>query len=264
MSTTQIEFSPASAPTQTRSGLRPRSRIVGLSRLSPAEKTVLLDRLIALDQQVFHETEPARVRARLAGDDDDESWAMLFEDAEGTLVGYNCIRIAHYVIDGERICCWKSRAAVLPAHRRKNLTACFPVIMLAIYRLRNPFGKIYGFIPMIHPSSFKLLADAMPQMFPFPKRSLSAPEQRVFEGIYRNAVPNADGFNLVIPTTARTRMDAEEARYWSQKDNAAVQFFLQANPNYAQGDSLASFFRIHWGLFVGIAWRQLLKRWARR
>lgn len=245
------------------------TRIVCITQLGMEEHKVLADRLMALERHIFDDHEQDETRSLFMGEMEPEVWIMLME-AGGELIGYNCIRIVEFVVAGRQVAAWKSRAAVLPDYRGRNRTASFPAIMYRKYRLRHPFRTIYGLIGLLHPSSFKLLADSMPRMHPYPKQRLSGPEQAVFDVLLQQAgyqpVPGRRLF--VVAHQVKTIQDELEAKYWRENTHPSVAFFVRENPDYESGAAVMSFFPIDLRLFLGMAWRNLgwgaaALRWAR-
>lgn len=234
------------------------TRVVCITRLGMGERNVLADRLMALEQQIFEDNEKEESRSILMGMMEQEVWIMLMETG-GDLIGYNCIRFVEFEAQGRKVVGWKSRAAVLPAYRGRNRTAGFPAIMYRKYRMRHPFRPIYGTVVLLHPSSFKLLSDSMPRMYPYPKEQLSHREQAIFDAFVQKVgyqcLPGRRAF--VIPHSIRAIQDEFEAKYWRENTHPSVAFFLRENPDYDAGSTLLSFFPIDLRLFIGMAWRSL-------
>jgi hypothetical protein len=226
------------------------TRIVNLK--TAPDREAVADRILGLNDVVFYDQVRSQTR-------DDEVWVMLFETATGDLVSYNCIRIAHIDFEGRAIACWRSRAALLPSYRGHNRTAHFPAILFAMYRLRHPLRQIYGFIGLVHPSSFKLFVKGMPSMYPYGSRELSPADQRMHDHLWNwlglQAVSGRAPF--VMQGKTSTRISADETAYWAKSEDPSVRFFLLHNPDYLQGQAIMSFFKIDLKLFLGIGWRML-------
>lgn len=236
---------------------RPRTRVICVAALPMSAREALVDRMMAIDAEVFRDTTPAKTREVLLGRRDEEVWVMTLESGD-RLIGYNSVRINHYSVNGRRIAAWGSRAAVLSDFRGRNRTASLPIILYRRYRLRHPLRPIYGLIGLVHPSSFKLFADAMPRMFPFPRLHLDAGARALFDSLcaqmgYR-PVPGRDAF--LFQQTAWTETGELEARYWAHHSHPGVAWFTRHNPDYRRGQSVVSFFPIDLRLFLEMALRR--------
>ncbi|MFN8393127.1 MAG: Crp/Fnr family transcriptional regulator [Bacteroidia bacterium] len=256
----EINSSPTAESPRTKAAM-PRAplktKITCLSKAPQALSHAIVDQIIEMEREVFTDASPEKTKATLLGQNGDEAWVMTMQSG-GKVVGYSSIRIAHYQVGGRMVACWKSRAGVHPDFRGQNSTAQFPGILYWRYRLRFPFRKIYGMIGLMHPSSFKLFADGMPRMYPFPKEELTARETSVFEALcQQGGYQRVHGYEaFVLQGASFTNMGPLEARYWNNSNHPAVRYFLGKNPDFGKGRGLLTFFPID----LRLMWDMVAKR----
>ena len=229
--------------TQSNSGIT--SRVVRMDRLDPQERDRIVEELIALDQEVFIDKAPDKTREKYRGDHSDECWIMILRDEE-KLIGYNCIRVTFLTSDGGRFALWNSRSAMHGDYRGLRKAGNFPLLFFYRFRLRFPFLPIRSLITLIHPSSFKLFSDRIPNLYPSYRRVLGNKEearfQRAFDRMGLETVPGKERF--VVKDNTITRTDPIEREFWARSHDPSLEFFHQHNHEYLEGQAITTWFSI--------------------
>lgn len=233
-------------------------------RMAPDHREALIAEILAVDKQVFTDAPPAAVVDAYRGKNVDGCWVMVLRH-NGRLVGYNAVRQWFDEAGGRPFAIWRTRAAVLKAYRRASITGLFASAMYLKFRLRHPLTPLYTFNTLIHPSSFRLFATHVAEMYPFPETAQSPREREVYEralalfGLDR--VDGAAPFVVHDPTVVET--SPQEVARWAASEAPCTQFFLKHNPEYGRGRAIATLIP----LTVSVVWgftKRLLARKVRR
>lgn len=232
--------------------------VLRLDRLKDPQRELLLDELAALDAEIFMDRTPGKTRAKVRGDHSDESWILLIREA-GRLVGYNNIRVSFGRAAGGRFALWNSRSGLLPGFRGYARTGNFPLRFYFRFRRRHPTVPIYGLITLIHPSSFRMFANRIPNMYPFSKKPLSRRQEEVFDAAYQmmGLEPISGKPRFVVRDNTVTITNAVESEYWLRSSDPSIRFFHRHNSEYLQGQAIATFFRISLSSIIAMGVRHL-------
>lgn len=229
--------------------------------LASGRQDSLISEIIALDSAVFSEPTPRHVVDAYRGIGVGECWVMLVR-SRGKLIAHNTVRIWYEEGESGRYALWRSRAAVLKAHRKAAVTGQFAIRLYVRFRMRFPLLRIYALNTLIHPSSFRLFATRVNSLYPFPKRELSADHRDVYErAMTRLGLQRVDGgpdFLVVDPTVVDT--DDTEASYWERSAVPCIQFFVSQNPNYRTGQAVATFNPLTLPVVISMGLKHALRR----
>lgn len=223
------------------------------SALDPIAKQRLEDELYALQRRIFDGVDRASFVAYVIDSKAERNWIQLYRGPDGALGGYAAMHVYERQIDGREIAIVRCETGTLREHRGANLVTAFYAERVIRERLAHPRRPLYFLGTLVHPSSYGMLArhageSLWPRAGAEPPAEIAALMESLGDtfGLLRVAPENA----LVRKVGWRTIDSAADRAYWERCDRPGVQFFLESNPGYGEGDGLLTLLPITRGVLA--------------
>jgi hypothetical protein len=180
-------------------------------------------------------------------------------NAEGECVGFSALFLDEFEQDGEPWSVFRGFAGLLPEYRTQQRIGRFYIPTIASYVLKNPGRKVFFFAPIVHISSFRVVARHAPVMYPHPDHPLSPRMQevmRLLAGRY-GCKPVEGEHPLVCRRSAWVREPpAKDARPEGPRD-AIDRLFQEINPRVGDGLCIITLAPVSLRLLPGMVMRQV-------
>ncbi len=215
------------------------AEVVSLSDLSAAERDALGDKLFALHRKIFSGLSRRQFVACVLHDHATATRIKIFRNAEGTAVGYCAVHRYRRTWQGESCTIFRAEAGLLKQYRGRQETASFVFMQGLLCKLRNPTRRVFYLGMLVHPSSYCLIAERFPTIYPSRRRNTP---QHIQEAMSQLAdsfeVPPSENGPLLREIGWITRETPAEADAWRSSRHPDVRFFLAMNPRYERGTGL--------------------------
>jgi CRP-like cAMP-binding protein len=216
------------------------TELILLKSLGPEERQQLADALFAVQQQIFDGVERATFIRFVMESKAEHTWIEVHRNEAGAIVGFFALHVFERRLGGEMTAVFRAQAGSLRAYRGGNVTMGYGLLLALRYLLLHPGRRAFYWGPVIHPSSYSLFANYFGEVWPRPGVEVPPELLELTKELTEEfRMPLLDPARpLVCKTGWRTRDTEVEREYWKQCDKPAVRFFLEANPDYAQGNGL--------------------------
>jgi len=238
------------------------SETVDPGRLGKEERDRFFRELYAVQCQIFEGVDekgfssyifhPRAARTRIA----------IFRNDQGQMVGYSAIHLFEMSSAAGTIAVFRAEAGLLLPYRRKHSTLSMAFAELCRYKCLHPIRKVYYLGTLVHPSSYHLLFRHFPEMYPTYKLETPPHILASMGEIAKSfGIEPVRGDNpLIVRVGWRVRNNRESLAYWSSSDKPDVNFFLQKNPGYLEGEGLLTLIPLSWKNLLGLFIRWVAER----
>jgi hypothetical protein len=239
--------------------------LIALNRLPPAEAQAVLDKVLALDTQIFAHRDDAlqeRFYAAVRDLSVGEKLVVLYGDAADP-VGFNLIKLLPIALRGRTVWVVGSIAGFLPGHIGENRTMVDAIRAMILHKLRHPDREMYFVSFLINPGGYGMLVDLCPTTFP----SVGRPTPIGIEQELILATAGASGVELLRDEPGRTLGTVGRSprqAYQRGRDSDHVRFFEARNPGYAKGDLLGVCVPLGFADLLEGGYRLLVRRLRKR
>jgi hypothetical protein len=241
------------------------AEVLSLSDLSAPERDALGDELFALHRKIFSGLSRRQFVDHVFHDHAAATKIKIFRNVEGTAVGYCAVHRYQRRRHGKRCTMFRAEAGLLKQYRGHQETASFVFMQGLSYKLRNPTRRVFYLGMLVHPSSYCLLAERFPTIYPSRRRKTP---QHIRKAMCELAdsfeVPQAEGDPLLREIGWITRETAAEADAWRSSRHPDVRFFLAMNPRYERGNGLVTLVPFTIGNLLGAAANHVMLTASRR
>ena len=217
------------------------AEVRNLSTLSPVERDALGEELFALHRKIFSGLSRWQFVDYVLHDHAAPTKIKIFRNAEETAVGYCAVHGYQRRWRGKSCTIFRAEAGLLKQFRGRQETASFIFMQGLSYKLQNPTRRVFYLGMLVHPSSYCLIAERFPTIYPSRRRKTP---QHIQEAMGELAdsfeVPQAEGNLLLREIGWITRETAAEADAWRSSKHPDVRFFLAMNPRYERGTGLVT------------------------
>lgn len=211
-------------------------------------RTLAAAELHDLAHSVYHEvvtpifgvlTEEAFTDA-LASPTPAQSWLQVLKNEDDLPVGFQFVRLFERPFGGATCGIFRALSGLLPAYRGQNRTTTFGLKRWFSYRAKHPRRRVFYGGPLVHPTSYSLLAKYAPTMWPI----WHSPTPPHIEQFLRDTAdhwglePVDPARPLVRDAHTSTRETEKEHAYWAVTDRPAARYFIDQVPDYAAGYGL--------------------------
>jgi hypothetical protein len=213
------------------------AKIVRPRQLDDAGRAELLRELLPLNQEIFDGPGlPALVEALSSGTLG-LTTIQLFYNGEDRCVGYACLLGDEFEHEGEPWTVFRAMTGLLPEYRKQQSVMGFYITTIGAYLLRNPRRRTFFFTPIVHISSYRLVARHVAEMYPHPEQPVSP---RILETMQRlgaryACTPVEGEHPLVCRRAVWVRGTHGAKAHRLEQGDAFDRFFHQINPRFTEG-----------------------------
>ena len=233
--------------------MRIRREIINPAGLGTEERRKLLLQLHALNTRIFSGADPSSFGNTVISPPASWTRIQVLRDEAGACVGYEALHRYHFVLLGCERIIFRAQAGILKPYRGQGASFPFAYRQALRYKLCHPWARVYLFVPVVHPSSFHLLASHCHELHPGPFRAVPLPMQVLIRemalAFHERLCADASGPAISLDDWV-TIDDDDETAFWQSCTHPDVRFFLQVNPGYGQGHALLT--------LVPVSWKNLL------
>lgn len=186
---------------------------------------------------------------------------------DGRAVGYTAVHFYELEFRGRPCVLVRMASGFDPRFRGKSGPGAFLAQELARYRLARPGWDMYGVSFVVHPRSYKFLAQFMPDFHPNWNEPTPDDLQEFMISLAdRFGFPAVEGAQPLVRDVGWVARDtAQERTWWARTDDPAARFYASYNPGSADGHGIILFCNFSAaGLASGIgrlAQHTLSRRW---
>ena len=192
---------------------------------------------LQINRQIFEGPGLGALIEALASGSQAKTTLQCYYDGDGRCVGFAALLCDEFDQDGEPWSVFRAMTGLLPAYRGRQSVTGFYLSTLTGYLLRHPGRRVFFFTPVVHASSYRLLARYAKEMYPHPDRPVPARMMEIIQRLgARYACAKVDGAHpLICRRSAWTRGDQQKQARRLQAGDALDRFFLEINPGAGEG-----------------------------
>jgi hypothetical protein len=210
------------------------SRTVRPAQLDDAGRGALYQDLLALNQQIFDGPWLQAVTEGLTKGLHGKTTLRLYFNAQQQCVGYAALLGDEFEHEGKPWTVFRAITGLLPEYRGRQSVLGFYLSELTGYALRNPRRRVFFFTPVVHISSYRVLARHAREMYPLPGRPVPADVMELMQrlGARYNLAP-IEGEHPLVRRRPMWVRGSQGRR--SEAGDAFDQFFREINPRSGEG-----------------------------
>lgn len=218
------------------------TEVVIPKKLSPEQRSVLVDDLYAVHCEIFDGVEKDAFAKYVVHSKAELTWILLYRGEGGKVVGYLAIHVFERRLRGELTAVFRAEAGTLRAYRGRNASVNFGIRKIIEYLVAHPGRPVYYLGSLVHPSSYSLFTKYGNAVWPSAGAE-TPPDILAF------MCDMADEFGIPVVDPAHplvrqvgwiTRETDVERRYWRHCERPAARFFITQNPGYVDGHGLVT------------------------
>ena len=134
----------------------------------------------------------------------------------------------------------RTNTALLPSYRRHNRIVGAGIAPCLAQMLSHPSTPVYFYVWAAHPSAYATLDAAFDALYPSARTDRAEVEALLRFLNERFGARCPDPSNpWLVETGMAVADDPEATRFWRTSDRPSVRYFLEQNPDYNAGRSLA-------------------------
>jgi hypothetical protein len=244
-------------------GVRVHADVVDPAALTPDARERLARELFRTHRQIFSGLTRQGFADFVLRDHAAATRIEVYRDQGGDIVGYCAAHRYSRTVAGRPATIFSAEAGLLSAYRGHASTWLFGLLSALRYRLRHPLRRVYYLGMLVHPSSYCLLAERFPVIYPSRWRP-TPPE--VADAMIALAesfeLPPASDDPRVRNVGWITRETPEAHRAWAESSHLDVRFYLSLNPEYTKGFGLVTLVPLGFANLAGGLLRHLLLKLA--
>ena len=226
------------------------SKVITAETIVPASLTFndrvkLMNTLYTVHQRIFHGLNETEFDHYVINSSAPFTTIYVYRNSnKNDVVGYFAVHRFDKEVDSQPLAVFRAEAGLVPEYRRKNADLSFFLREGIKFRLRNP-GRTACFLASpVNPSMYAILARYIHDIYP--KYNTVLPENiqsLMFRLADQFKLEPVDKQNLLIRKVGWiTQASDEEKSFWTTTKNPHVQFYLQLNPGFIQGNGLLTYF----------------------
>lgn len=235
--------------------------------LSTAERDRLAHDLYAVQSQIFDGVTLEGFRAYVVDSPAQRNRIQVFSDADtGEVVGFAATHVFTVELERRTVDLLRTEVGLLPAYRGQSAAGRLLLQEGARLAARSVVRDAYFLACPVHPASYWAAARTSRHIWPRPEAATPAHVQETMDqldvaiGLTRPDYATSAGVRKVGWITRQTD---EEHALWNDHDSALVQFYVDQNPTYTQGDGLMMVAPLTAAAVLSSGW-SLVCRQARR
>jgi hypothetical protein len=215
------------------------SRTIHTEQLDANGRKHLLEEL-QINRQIFEGPGLQALTEVLASGAQSKTTIQCYYDQDGRCVGFAALLCDEFEHDGEAWSVFRAMTGLLPEYRGRQSVMGFYLTTLAGYLLRRPGRRVFFFTPIVHASSYRLLARHAKEMYPHPDRPVPPQIMEIIQRLgERYACAKVEGEHpLICRRSVWVRGDQRKQARRLQAGDALDRFFLQINPRAGEGNCI--------------------------
>lgn len=216
--------------------------VVVPKKLSPAERSDLIEGLYAVHCEIFDGVEKEAFVKYVIDSKAELTWILLYRGEGGAIVGYLALHVFERRLHGELTAVFRAEAGTLRAYRGRNASVNFGLRKIIEYLVAHPGRPVFYLGSLVHPSSYSLFAKYGTSLYPSAAAD-TPPEMLRFMSELADefGIPVVDPAHPLVRNVGWiTRETDVERRYWRHSDRPAARFFIAQNPGYVEGHGLVT------------------------
>lgn len=229
-----------------------RTEIVDFRKDAAERKAMAATSVAVLIEDIFEGPGVAPLCAALHGGGVNVYKIALYFDAD-VLVGFAMVVHDTAELDGKTVVIGRAISGLRPEWRgRQTSTGFFLACGLSL--LRHHRGKdLWGFVPAMHVSSYRVIARFLPGVVPHPERAVLDRQLRWIDALARRfGCERAEGDHpLVCRRPMRVKGARQAPRPTERPEDALDRFFFALNPAHAEGACVMTLFPVTPAKFLG-------------
>ena len=238
-----------------------RTEIVDFRTDAPERKVMAAASVAVLVDEIFEGPGVAPLCAALHGGGVNVFKVALYFDA-AVLVGFAMVVHDTAELDGRTVVIGRAVSGLRREWRGRQTSAAF-FLACGLSLLRHHRGKeLWGFVPALHVSSYRVIARFLPGMVPHPQRVVSDRQLRWIDTLARRfGCERAEGDHpLVCRRPLRVKRARQAPRPSERPEDALDRLFFGLNPAHAEGACVMTLFPVTHAKILGALARYALHR----
>lgn len=217
-----------------------KSDVVVPSMLSPDEKEIFVDSLYQLHTQIFDGVDKTIFISYVVDSPATLTRIRVYKNETGDWIGYCAVHRFDQSVFDRSCVVFRAEAGLLREYRGRSLTLWFGFNEAIKYRLRHPFCSLYYLGSFVHPSVLYMFSRYFSEYYPRADSPLPDTVKHFMlelANIFHIKPVEGQSF-LARQVGWITKESDEDRRYWQQKEDPTVKFYIQTNPGYVDGNGL--------------------------
>ena len=155
------------------------------------------------------------------------------------LVGYCLLTFARHRLagtgrQGKSVVLMGASAGFLPDYRHGNHTLQFSLQQAIHYKLRHPLQTVYFADTMLSPAMYRVMAKAVGIIYPHPDKATPPDVVKLLQHLQ----PDSQSPGHVMFVGRKSQYSSTDLQRFAASDKAEIRFYLQTNPQFAEGYAL--------------------------
>lgn len=219
--------------------LRSAPEIIVPQKLSPEERATLTDALYRVHSELFENVSRASFARYVVDAPADETRIVVHRGVTGDIVGYFAGHLFRRTLNGAPVTVLHVTRSALRDHpgaassRRRGFAEVARIVA------QNPGTPVYLLACLLHPSGYSNLSRYAETMWPMPAHPTDGETLALMSEIGESLGLRPIGDDpLVRKVGWRTRDTVAEHTFWRRSEKPGVRYFIERNPDYAEGNAL--------------------------
>lgn len=156
------------------------------------------------------------------------------------LVGYCLLTFSRQRLadnSGKQVVLMGASAGFLPDYRHGNHTLQFSLQQAIAYKLRHPLQTVYFADTMLSPAMYRVMAKAVGIIYPHPDQPTPPDVVKLLQ-LLQHLQPDSQSPSHVMFVGRKSDYSSDDLQRFAASDKAEIRFYLQTNPQFAEGYAL--------------------------
>ncbi|MEM7038175.1 MAG: hypothetical protein AAF570_14420 [Bacteroidota bacterium] len=200
----------------------------------------LTDELYAIHARIFDNVDKAAFRKYVIEPPTYKTKIFRILNTSQDLVGYITFQVFSVKINGKENRIYRTEVGMLPAYRGNNLSLRTLFWESLKEFVRSGFKKSYFVATPVHPNAYCSAARQMRRLYPRPNQPLTQKSNGNMSKISKalGLQPSFNGSHWSQKVGWIVRNSPEQTQRIKNSDDPYVQFYLENNPGYAEGNGM--------------------------
>lgn len=221
------------------------AKVFSAERIDPGQldrrqREALGERLYAIHQTVFAGLDKEAFDRYVVNSPAQKTRILLYRNAQKELIGYFGVHRFERNVDGQPLVVFRAEVGLQQEYRQQDADLSFWWAEATKFKLLHPLKHVYFFFVPVSPSFYAMAARYTHKVYPGRDRNVPAKTLRLMTQLAAQfgLPPVAEENPLVRRVGWITRATKQEQQFWQSSRNRYVRFYIDANPNFSQGNGL--------------------------